>query len=338
MTMIPAQSSSAVAALELVQQIQSDFAHRLCLKNQIPFKRISWLRDGGRHGGGSRLTDAAAVFYNRASLNVSQVHYDDQPTKPLGSATALSCIVHPDHPLLPSLHMHISWTEMKTGTGYWRLMADLNPAIPDEADRVLFEKTLRGCTGNLFETGKSQGETYFYIPALRRHRGISHFYLEQHQSPDADTDRELAQNFGNSVTRCYGDLLGDKQLPEGTPTSEQKSSQLAYHTLYLFQVLTLDRGTTSGLLVHDQNDLGILASLPAQIDPELLISWIPLMEKPRDELLRAIVDAIPANGSIGDTQKILLCQVVRQFYKKYPQCLDQQAKGFTVPRTVANHT
>ena len=47
---------------------------------------------------------------------------------------------------------------------------------------------------------------------------------------------------------------------------EATAQQLAYHTLYFFQVLTLDRGTTSGLLVHDQNDLGIMGSLPAWVD------------------------------------------------------------------------
>ena len=32
------------------------------------------------------------------------------------------------------MHMHISWTQMKDGAGYWRVMADLNPSIIGESD------------------------------------------------------------------------------------------------------------------------------------------------------------------------------------------------------------
>jgi len=35
---------------------------------------------------------------------------------------------------------------------------------------------------------------------------------------------------------------------------------------------TADRGTTSGLLVHDENDVGILGSLPSHVDKKLLES------------------------------------------------------------------
>jgi coproporphyrinogen III oxidase len=35
--------------------------------------------------------------FDRASVNVSQVHYADEPTRKLASATALSTIIHPAH-------------------------------------------------------------------------------------------------------------------------------------------------------------------------------------------------------------------------------------------------
>ena len=44
-----------------------------------------------------------------------------------------------------------------------------------------------------------------------------------------------------------------------------RKKQLAYHTRYFYQVLLLDRGTTAGLLVHDDNDVGTLGSLPGQV-------------------------------------------------------------------------
>lgn len=100
-------------------------------------------RDAGRHGGGTRHEIGVTSVFDRGSVNVSQVHYDDQPDRRLSSATALSTIIHPRNPHAPSVHLHFSWTQMRDGFGDWRLMADLIPAIPVDADRIAFELSLR---------------------------------------------------------------------------------------------------------------------------------------------------------------------------------------------------
>src|SRR4051812_45533401 len=103
-----AQSPDAKLALKLVRDLQSHFQEQLINSGGSgQFASVVWKRDEGKHGGGERRTYGGGTDYNRASLNVSQVHYDDLPTRPLESATALSCIVHPAHPLEPSLHLHI---------------------------------------------------------------------------------------------------------------------------------------------------------------------------------------------------------------------------------------
>ena len=335
---VKAKSPRAQLALDLVQSLQSYFRDQLTpLAAAGAFAPITWFRDEGRHGGGIRLTYQNGTAFNRASLNTSQVHYDDLPERSLGSANALSCIVHPAHPLWPSLHLHISWTEMKTGLGSWRLMADLNPSIPDDDDRQRFVAAMRSAAGAYFEDGTRQGDQYFHIPTLKRHRGVAHFYLEQHRTEDEAVDRQFAEAFGRAMIAVYAGILKDKVAGTMAPDSEQRRRQLDYHTVYLFQVLTLDRGTTSGLLVHDQNDLGILGSLPARVDRKLLASWKPLMPKPQDLLLDAIVAALPADGRVDDGEKIALCNAVRRHYQAHPEALDLQAKGDIVPPTVQSH-
>ena len=47
------------------------------------FQGLEWLRDEGRHGGGFRYAAALTPAFNRAALNVSCVHYDDEPQKRL---------------------------------------------------------------------------------------------------------------------------------------------------------------------------------------------------------------------------------------------------------------
>lgn len=41
------------------------------------FKPAGWVRDGGVHGGGVRLQTVDSPVFNRASVNVSAVHYED---------------------------------------------------------------------------------------------------------------------------------------------------------------------------------------------------------------------------------------------------------------------
>jgi coproporphyrinogen III oxidase len=336
---IPARSPRAAQALRLVEDLQSRFKKSLAFAGvDGRFAAETWLRDGGRHGGGTRQAYGGGAFFNRASLNVSQVHYDDQPERPLGSATALSAIVHPAHPRLPSIHLHISWTEMKAGAGYWRIMADLNPSIPDDADRDRFVTALKDASGKLAADALAQGDRYFAIPALGRHRGVAHFYLEQYRTENEEADRELARAFGEKMIDVYTQILAAKAPTLAPPTADECRVQRAYHTVYLFQVLTLDRGTTSGLLVHDQNDVGILGSLPAAVDRGLLASWERRVPSPQDALVRAIVAAIPEDGRIEDAQKLALCRVLRDHYAKHPAALDLQARGDVLPPTVANHT
>jgi coproporphyrinogen III oxidase len=275
-------------------------------------------------------------------VNVSQVHYDDDAKKKLGSATAISTIIHPYNPFVPSMHMHISWTQMKDGTGYWRVMADLNPSIvrESESDKRRFSQTLKKVTGALYEEGAAQGDRYFYIPALQRHRGVSHYYLEGYNSGDFEADKAFVLQVGERVIEQYVSIFSDKLLEYPTFTREDKEEQLSYFTLYLFQVLTLDRGTTSGLLVHDQNDVGIMGSIPSHVNRDMLASWIEKMSIPQNLLLKALLKALPnvMPTPVDEKSKKALASAVRKHYKKYPEALAMQASGEYIPATVDNHS
>ncbi|MBT8494447.1 MAG: coproporphyrinogen III oxidase [Deltaproteobacteria bacterium] len=340
-----AKSPLAKRAVDLVESLQKRLADGLDAVSRDfgdgrKLEHIEWFRDGGRHGGGHRYAAADTLTFNRVAVNVSSVHYDDMPNRRLACANALSSIIHPQHPLAPSYHTHISWTEMRDGSGYWRLMADLNPSIEHEDDTRTFETGLEKAAGEYFRTGRDQGDAYFYIPSRGRHRGVCHFYLEGHNSGNFDRDEAFARSFGESTIDTYlGILRGALGRVEKPPTAEEQAQQLAYHSLYLLQVLTLDRGTTSGLLVHDQNDIGILGSLPAYANRELLASWVGDQPLPQDQLLQAIVDSLPEAepSPVTDQVRRFLCKVIRGHYQAHPEALDLQASGGILPPTVDNH-
>lgn len=336
----PAQSPMAQHTLTLVEGLQRRLVDALEAIGVGTFEPVEWARDGGRHGGGVRYVLMDTPIIDRASVNVSQVHYDDLPDKRLSSATALSTIIHPIVPLAPSMHMHISWTQMRDGKGYWRVMADLNPTIEIPEATTRFSEALKHAAGDTYTEACAQGDRYFFIPALNRHRGTTHFYLESYSTPDSQADEALAVAVGNAVSDLYPALV--KEALDQVVTPEAIAAQIAYHTLYLFQVLTLDRGTTSGLLVHHQNDVGILGSLPSQVDTALLRTWRTAMPKPQTELLDGIVAALEDGGTPGVRpvtvpMKHTLAQVLRDHYAAYPQALTLQASGNVIPPTVANH-
>lgn len=342
MTRTFAKSPDAVAALSLVESLQSRFGEGLeavAAKAGAPteLQRVSWLRDEGRHGGGTRLATAGGIF-NRGSVNVSQVHYADMPDKRLESATAVSTIIHPTHPRAPSVHIHVSWTKLRGGRGYWRMMADLNPSIPLEADKARFADALEAVAPQ-YAAASEQGDRYFFIPALDRHRGVTHFYLEDYATDDPAADAELARTVGEAAIDTYLQILEGAVVDAPPPTDEDRAAQLAYHTVYLFQVLTLDRGTSSGLLVHADNDLGIMGSLPSHVDRALLSSWRERVSAPVTELVDGLVAALPdaSPAPVTDEAKLALAQAVRAFYRAHPEALKQQASGGIAVPTVANH-
>ena len=336
------KSQDAIKAYEIVRTLQKRFVDKLDdLSSKFgenkKFQEVQWLRNNGVYGGGNRFEARDEVLFNTASVNVSQVHYDEDLTKSLQSATAISTIIHPKNPNVPSIHIHISLTSFKDGNSYWRIMADLNPSIENMEDKKIFDESLKQISKENYEEGTKQGEKYFFIPALNKHRGVSHFYLENYKSEDKQKDFEFALDFGKAVIDTYIDIISNALKTRQTFSVQDIKKQLDYHTLYLFQVLTLDRGTTSGLLIHNENDVGIMGSLPKFVNKKLLISWIKNMEEIQKILLENIINSIDDNGVINTQTKEKLAQVVRNHYKNNPDALKYQASGTVIPNTVNNH-
>ena len=311
--------------------------------SQQDFQPHSWLRDNGLHGGGTRFQSSpTSTAFKQATVNVSSVHFHDLVNYPINSATALSVIVHPKHPLAPSLHFHISYMEPRTGPGYWRMIADLNPAAL-EVDRHLLEDArpnslvlkdslakTQHMSSSLYKDALEFGDKYFYIPSLGRHRGVYHMFICKLHDDEIkfDDSCHLAEDLALRAISTYVDLVQRSlhDFPSESVTIEQKEIQLAYHTLYLYQVLTLDRGTTHGLMAHDQNDVGTMGSLPPAIDRELLAAWMSRTPSPQDELLQMILDVVPNDGVIDDHVRKKLAKIVRTHYRTKKEARDMQAE------------
>ena len=93
------------------------------------------------------------------------------------------------------------------GSSYWRLMADLNPSVYNEGDKNSFDAMLKRLSNENYEEGSVQGDKYFNIPALQRHRGVSHFYLENYKTDDETADFAFANSFGEGVIDEYIEII-----------------------------------------------------------------------------------------------------------------------------------
>jgi coproporphyrinogen III oxidase len=93
------------------------------------------------------------------------------------------------------------------------------------------------------------------------------------------------------------------------------------------------------LLVHDQNDLGIMGSLPSHVDKKQLASWRPKIPEPQNLLLDGLLEALPDGPTslVSTEVKRAVAQVVRDHYGKFPEALKFQASGNVIPPTVDNH-
>jgi hypothetical protein len=204
------------------------------------------------------------------------------------------------------------------------------------------------CEGLTAATGPDEGDAAAEVL-------LAHLVERLGPSPDPDTVFALAlEVFGQGITHGFPgasraeriSAIRRHQFGGGAPWLAriwERSAAGRVGPRWLVvqevtdQVLTLDRGTTSGLLVHDQNDLGILGSLPARIDRELLASWAEAVPELQRPLVEALVRCVPSSGDLTNAVKLDLAREVRSFYRAHPAALALQASGGTLPPTVANH-
>jgi coproporphyrinogen III oxidase len=326
--------SNRQRVVNIVNKLQLRFVTKLQeldSNKEKSFYPISWLRDDGLHGGGTRYqSPLKSNVFKQATVNVSSVYFDDVSKYPIDSATALSVIIHPKHPYAPSMHFHISYTEPRKGKAYWRLIADLNPAIPLVEDKEAFSSAIQNVqyiSKELYSDSEIFGNKYFYIPSLGRHRGIYHMFVGKLDEDEIcfDDSCDLAIDLAEKAVTTYAMLVEKAILKYPDISKEDLDQQIAYHTLYLYQVLTLDRGTTHGLMAHNQNDVGTLGSLPPVIDIELLEHWMKRTPTPQNILLKKVLDIIPMNGEINDNTKSQLANILRIHYKSNIEARKNQA-------------
>ncbi len=179
------------------------------------------------------------------------------------SASALSVIVHPRLPRIPTTHMNVRFFHVEHGDGHWYFGGgmDLTPHFLYEDDALTWHEHARDACHDeaQYRKFKQQCDTYFYLPHRQEARGIGGLFFDDFNDPDFSRCFELTLNVCEHFRVAYTTIFNRrKDLPY---TLEDETWMLHRRSRYAEFNLIHDRGTRYGLQSGRRIE-SVLASMP----------------------------------------------------------------------------
>jgi len=265
---------------EVYQQIQNEICAGLeVLDGKAQFVEEQWEREGGG-GGKSRVIQNGNIF-EKGGVNFSAV-YGQLPETIKNAlkveqqdffATGVSIVIHPNHPLVPIIHMNIRYFEMESVPGkpavkWFGGGIDLTPHYVIEDDARFFHGELKKVCDDFSEEAyhrfKVWADDYFYIKHRHETRGIGGIFFDRLTATDEHPWEDIftfSKAVGRSFLPIYTELVNrnrDKPFTEA-----QQEWQYQRRSRYAEFNLVYDAGTKFGLETNGRIE-SILMSLPPQ--------------------------------------------------------------------------
>jgi len=224
------------------------------------FEEELWERDGGG-GGRTRIMQNGNIF-ERGGVNFSAVHGHLPHTmkKALNVdqddffATGVSIVIHPNHPMVPIIHMNIRYFEMPSSfsTGnpvrWFGGGIDLTPHYIIEDDARFFHSHLKSVCDkfnqDFYHRFKLWADDYFFIKHRNETRGIGGIFYDRltgNEEISLEQVFEFSKAVGRSFAPIYTELVNrnrDKQFTEA-----QQQWQYQRRSRYAEFNLVYDAGT-----------------------------------------------------------------------------------------------
>ncbi len=243
------------------------------------FEEELWEREGGG-GGRTRIIQNGNIF-EKGGVNFSAVHgqLPHSVKKALNVeqddffATGISIVIHPNHPMVPIIHMNIRYFEMpssfKTGQQPVRWFGggiDLTPHYVIEEDARYFHGHLKSvCDGfyhDFYHRFKLWADDYFFIKHRNETRGIGGIFYDRLTASDElswEQVFEFSKALGRSFAPIYSELVNRNRNKDFT--EDQQLWQYQRRSRYAEFNLVYDAGTRFGLETNGRIE-SILMSLP----------------------------------------------------------------------------
>ncbi|HEX8377637.1 MAG TPA: oxygen-dependent coproporphyrinogen oxidase [Pedobacter sp.] len=245
------------------------------LDGSARFDEELWEREGGG-GGRTRILQNGNII-EKGGVNFSAVH--GQLPAPIKKAfkvdddqffaTGISIVIHPNHPLVPIIHMNIRYFEIDENTRWFGGGIDVTPHYVIEEDARFFHQYLKDVCNrfreDFYAKFKVWADDYFFIKHRNETRGIGGIFYDRLTPTTAGIGWEKIFEFSKAVGRSfvpiYLALVNRNRNKEFT--AAQKQWQYQRRSRYVEFNLVYDAGTKFGLETNGRIE-SILMSLPPQ--------------------------------------------------------------------------
>ncbi|CAM3749587.1 oxygen-dependent coproporphyrinogen oxidase [Mucilaginibacter galii] len=261
------------------QQIQDEICVSLeAADGAARFEEELWEREGGG-GGRTRIIQNGSVL-EKGGVNFSAVEgkLPDSVKKALKVeqsdffATGVSIVMHPNHPMVPIIHMNIRYFEMPSSFDEGQPLRwfgggiDLTPHYVIDEDARYFHQRLKTIcdqfNADFYQRFKTWADDYFFIKHRNETRGIGGIFYDRLTATDElswESIFEFSKALGRSFATTYTELIKRNRFKEFTP--EQQEWQYVRRSRYAEFNLVYDAGTKFGLETNGRIE-SILMSLP----------------------------------------------------------------------------
>jgi coproporphyrinogen III oxidase len=237
------------------------------------FTNDSWTRQEGG-GGLTRVMEGGAVF-EKAGVNTSTV-FGTLPDAlartmnvlPVGfCATGISLVIHPQSPLVPTVHANYRYFEQVNGDAWFGGGSDLTPYYVYDEDVTYFHTILkRACDAHdldFYPRFKKWCDEYFFIRHRGESRGVGGIFFDYLRG-DREKHFSFVQSAGNAFAEAYMPIVNRRSKEQWSDV--ERTWQLIRRGRYAEFNLVYDRGTRFGLETNGRIE-SVLMSLPP------LVQW-----------------------------------------------------------------
>ncbi len=181
-------------------------------------------------------------------------------------ATALSMIVHPRNPYVPTMHANLRFFMVEDARWYFGGGFDLTPYYGFSEDAVHWhQQAFDACAPfgeELYIQLKKNCDDYFFLPHRNESRGIGGLFFDDWNQGGFEKSLELVMSIGNHILPAYLPILEKRKLmPYG---EKEETFQLYRRGRYAEFNLAIDRGTRYGLQTGRRIE-SVLASMPPRV-------------------------------------------------------------------------
>ncbi len=217
--------------------------------------------------GGEHIEKAAVQFTHSlgTSLPPAATERNPQLAGQGFQAVAVSLIVHPRNPYVPTTHMNLRFFIVEADPAVWYFGGgfDLTPYYGFTEDCVHWhQQAADACSpfgDALYAELKPACDAYFYLPHRAEPRGIGGIFFDDWTRDGFAKSFEFVRSVGNHFLPAYVPIF--ERRMHAPYTDRQRQFQLYRRGRYAEFNLAIDRGTKYGLQSGRRVE-SVLASLP----------------------------------------------------------------------------